>query len=111
AVALTRNTTRRTFASTLALIAMAACALLPASAQSLAAPALAPCSAKHLTAAAGPTTGATGHVLVELASVNHGAKCSLRGYPSVTLLDANGKTLRPPESHSHYGALGIAVRT
>jgi hypothetical protein len=66
------------------------------------------CTARHLGAWAGPTTGAAGHFLSELAFVNRGASaCSLTGSPRVAMLDPHGRPIRTTDHESVSGALGI----
>jgi Protein of unknown function (DUF4232) len=75
-------------------------------------PAAPACTARQLGAWAGPTTGAAGYFLTELAFVNRGAhRCSLIGNPHLTMLDSHGRALRTIDHDSIPGALGIARKT
>lgn len=91
-----------------------AAALAGASTIALAAPSSASqqgaprCSASQLAARAGRTGGAAGSVLAQFAFVNRGpGKCTLYGYPQVTLLDAAGRPLPTDDRDAAPGFDGV----
>lgn len=66
------------------------------------------CGASQLAARAGRTGGAAGSVLVEFAFVNHGSgRCTLHGYPHLTLLDSAGHPLPTNDQDAPPGFDGV----